>query len=164
MQGPEFAQLKAFITVVEEGGFSKAAKTLGRSRSALSQSIRTLEERLGVLLLNRTTRSVALTSAGERLFADVRPAMSSLDKALTGLVDSDQIPSGTVRLHTQKLGYKKFVAPHIASFRRLHPKISVDICVNDDDIDIVSAGFDAGLTLGELLDEDMVSLKLGADL
>ncbi|HTN96836.1 MAG TPA: LysR family transcriptional regulator, partial [Nordella sp.] len=113
--------LRAFVAVAEQGSFSKAAEQLGLSPSSLSQIIRSFEERLGVRLLHRTTRSVALTEAGERLLLRVRPALAELDAALTDVGQFRENPAGIVRVRCLRHAFRAHVAPILAEFHRAYP-------------------------------------------
>ncbi|OWJ66719.1 LysR family transcriptional regulator [Inquilinus limosus] len=156
--------LRAFVAVAEQASFSKAAEKLGLSPSSLSQIIRTLEERLGVRLLQRTTRSVALTAAGERLLLRVRPALDELDAAIRDTGHFRDRPAGLVRIRCLRLAFRTYVEPILASFHEAYPDISLDILVDDGIVDLVAGGFDLGFTLGEVLEKDMVGVKLGPEI
>lgn len=156
--------LRAFVAVAEQGSFSKAAEQLGLSASSLSQIIRSFEERLGVRLLHRTTRSVALTEAGERLLLRVRPALAELDAALTDVGHFRENPAGIVRVRCLRHAFRAHVAPILAEFHRAYPDIKLDILIDDTITDIVAGGFDVGFTLGEVIEKDMVGVRLGGDM
>jgi len=156
--------LRAFVAVAEQGSFSKAAEQLGLSPSSLSQIIRTFEERLGVRLLHRTTRSVALTEAGERLLLRIRPALAELDAALADVGHFRDRPAGTVRVRCLRHAFRTYVEPIIAAFHDAYPDIKLDILVDDTVADLVASGFDVGFTLGEVLEKDMVGVRLGGDM
>src|ERR1700683_4857580 len=131
MRGSQFAELSAFVTVAEHRNFTKAAAQLGISRSTLSQTIRALEERLGVRLLNRTTRSVALTEVGERLLDQLRPVLAELDAAIEAINDFRDRPAGTLRLNVSSLAAEMVVGPLLVKFRAAYPAIVLDITVDD---------------------------------
>lgn len=156
--------LRAFVAVAEQGSFSKAAEQLGLSPSSLSQIIRSFEERLGVRLLHRTTRSVALTEAGERLLLRVRPALAELDAALTDVGHFRENPAGIVRVRCLRHAFRAHVAPILAEFHSTYPDIKLDILVDDTITDLVAGGFDVGFTLGEVIEMDMVGVRLGGDM
>lgn len=156
--------LRAFVAVAEQGNFSKAAQQLGLSPSSLSQIIRTFEERLGVRLIHRTTRSVALTEAGERLLLRIRPALAELDAALSDVGHFRDRPAGMVRVRCLRQAFRTYVAPILAAFHIAYPDIKLDILVDDAIVDLVAGGFDVGFTLGEVLEKDMVGVKLGSDM
>jgi DNA-binding transcriptional LysR family regulator len=158
------SDLRAFVAVAEQGSFSKAAEKLGISPSSLSQIIRTFEERLGVRLLHRTTRSVALTEAGQRLLLRVRPALAELDAALTDVGQFRDRPAGMVRVRCLRHAFRSHVEPILAAFHETYPDIKLDILVDDAIVDLVASGFDVGFTLGEVLEKDMVGVRLGGDM
>jgi DNA-binding transcriptional LysR family regulator len=163
MRGSEFAELKAFATVVDRASFVRAADHLGLSASALSQTIRNLEARLGVQLLNRTTRSVAPTTAGSRLHERVAPMILEMDAAVAEAVASTGRTAGTLRVNTLGIGAKKIIAPRLGRFHRTHPDVVLDIVIDDGLSDIVAGGFDAGIRVGERLEKDMIAVRLTPD-
>lgn len=156
--------LRAFVAVAEQGSFSKAADVLGLSPSSLSQVIRTFEERLGVRLLHRTTRSVSLTEAGERLLLRARPALAELDAALMDVSQFRDKPAGIVRVRCLRIAFRSYVEPILAEFHETLPDIKLDILVDDAVTDLVAGGFDVGFTLGEVIEKDLVGIKLGGDM
>src|SRR5439155_10542714 len=157
----ELTVLAAFAAVAEERSFTKAAINLGVSRSAISHSIRALEERLGVRLLARTTRSVAPTDAGERLLAQLRPALDEIEAALTEVGRLREKPAGTIRLFAPSVAIAMTVSPKLAKFTRDYPDVVLDITTEDDSRrDLIAARFDAGIHLGEFLQRDMVVVKV----
>ena len=164
MRASGSTDLRAFVAVAEQGSFSKAAEQLGLSRSSLSQIIRAFEERLGVRLLHRTTRSVALTEAGRRLLVRVRPALSELDAALADVGHFRNRPAGLVRVRCLRHAFRSYVEPILAPFHQAYPDIKLDILVDDAIVDLVASGFDVGITLGEVLEQDMVAIRLGGDM
>jgi len=164
MRGSEFADLRAFVAIIEEGNFSRAAARLRISPSTLSQTIRQLEARIGVQLLNRTTRSTAPTEAGKRLFDRFKPALGEMEAALGEVRNLQGAPSGTVRLVLPRLALASLVEPYLGDFYKKYPDITLELGINDAMIDIVGDGFDIGITLGELLEKDMIAVKLGPDL
>jgi DNA-binding transcriptional LysR family regulator len=161
MRSSEYAELRAFATIVEYGSFARAAKYLRIAPSTLSQTMRELEERLGVRLLNRTTRSLSLTDAGTHLLARFRPAMEEMEAAIVSVRRFRDTPAGTVRLHLPRLASAAFLEPALGLFRETYPDIVLDVTIDDAVIDIVEAGFDAGVRLGEFLENDMVAVMLG---
>lgn len=163
MRGSEFAELKAFVAVVERGSFARAADHLGVSRSAVSQIIRQLEGRLGVRLLNRTTRSVASTAAGRRLYERVAPMLQEMDAAVAEAVATTSRTAGTLRINTLSMAAKKVIAPRLGEFHRAHPEVVLDIVIDDGLSDIVAGGFDAGIRVGERLQKDMIAVRLTPD-
>jgi DNA-binding transcriptional LysR family regulator len=156
--------LRAFVAVAEQGSFSKAAEVLGLSPSSLSQVIRTFEERLGVRLLHRTTRSVSLTEAGERLLLRTRPALAELDAALIDVSHFRDRPAGMVRIRCLRIAFRTYVEPILTEFHETHPEIKLDILIDDAVTDLVAGGFDVGFTLGEVIEKDLVGIKLGNDM
>lgn len=163
MRGSEFAELKAFAAVVERSSFTRAAEHLGLSPSALSQTIRQLESRLGVRLLNRTTRSVAPTAAGSRLHERIAPSIRAMDEAVAALSLEAGRPSGTLRINTLGIAAREIIAPRLGRFHRAHPDVQLEIVVDDTLSDIVATRFDAGIRAGARLEKDMVALRLTPD-
>lgn len=164
MRGAEFAELKAFVAVVDRSSFARAADHLGLSRSALSQIIRQLEERLGVRLLNRTTRSVSPTEPGRRLHERMAPMLRDMDEAVAQAVSTSTRAAGTLRINTLSMAAKKVIAPRLGRFARAHPDVVLDIVVNDGLSDITAEGFDAGIRVGGRLQKDMVAVRLTPDI
>lgn len=164
MKGSEFSELKAFMCVAQERSFRRAAGSLRMSPSALSHTIRALEERLGVRLLNRTTRSVAPTEAGQRLFDRLLPAIEEMTAAVKDVGGSQTEPRGTVRINLPRIAARLLITPMLAGFRKKYPKVSLDVVIDDAVTDIVGAGFDAGIRSGELVQQDMVAVRLTPDL
>ncbi|HXR19785.1 MAG TPA: LysR family transcriptional regulator [Steroidobacteraceae bacterium] len=163
MRGAEFAELKAFAAVVERASFARAADHLGLSPSALSQTIRQLEARLGVRLLNRTTRSVAPTTAGSRLHERIAPLILELDAAVAETVAATGRTAGTLRINTLGMAAKKIIAPCLGRFHQAHPDVVLDVVIDDGLSDIVAGRFDAGIRVGERLEKDMAAVRLTAD-
>src|SRR5712675_661867 len=163
MRGAEFAELKAFAAVVERASFARAADHLGLSPSALSQTIRHLEARLAVRLLNRTTRSVAPTMAGSRLHERIAPMIREMDAAVAEAVATTGRTAGTLRINTLGMAAKKIIAPRLGRFHRVHPDVVLDIVIDDGLIDIIAGRFDAGIRVGERLEKDMIAVRLTLD-
>jgi len=163
MRGSDFAELKAFAAIVERASFARAADHLGLSASALSQTIRQLETRLGVRLLNRTTRSVAPTAPGARLYERITPMMQELDAAVAEAVAATGRTAGTLRINTPGMAAKKLIAPRLGRFHRAHPDVVLDIVIDDGLSDIVAGRFDAGIRVGERLEKDMIAVRLTPD-
>ena len=163
MRGSEFAQLKAFAAVVERVSFARAADQLGLSPSALSQTVRQLEARLGVRLLNRTTRSVAQTTAGSRLYERIAPMILEMDAAVAEAVAATGRTAGTLRINTLGMAAKEIIAPRLGRFHRAHPDVVLDIVIDDSLSDIVASGFDAGIRVGERLEKDMIAVRITPD-
>lgn len=163
MRGSEFAELKSFVAVVDRGSFARAADHLGVSRSALSQVIRQLESRLGVRLLNRTTRSVAPTESGRRLHERIAPMLREMDDAIAQAVSATTRTAGTLRINTLSMAAKKIIAPRLGRFHKTHPDVVLDIVIDDGLSDIVAGGFDAGIRVGGRLQKDMIAVRLTPD-
>jgi DNA-binding transcriptional LysR family regulator len=163
MRGSEFAELKAFAAIVERASFARAADHLGVSRSALSQTLRQLEGRLGVRLLNRTTRSVAPTTAGSRLHERIGPMILEMDAAVAEAVAATGHTAGTLRINTLGMAARKLIAPRLGRFHRAHPDVVLDIVIDDGLSDIVAGRFDAGIRVGGRLEKDMIAVRLTPD-
>lgn len=147
-----------FVAVVEAGGFRAAGRQLGVSGTALSKTLRQLEERLGVPLLLRTTRSVRLTDAGETFYAAARRALDTLRGAAEEVGELADEPRGTIRLNIASGADGFLRGPALPGFLRAYPEVQLDIIVSEDGGDIVAAGYDAGLRLGEVIDQDMIAV------
>lgn len=160
MRGTQFAELSAFVAVAEHRNFTKAAAQLGLSRSSLSQTIRSFEERLGVRLLQRTTRSVSLTEAGERLLHDAQPVLDGIDKAIESVNLFRDKPTGILRLSMTRLAALLIMRPVLAKFLAKFPDIKLEIAADDTHSDIVTGRFDAGIRLGERIEKDMIAVRL----
>ena len=163
MRGSQYAELRAFVTIVAHGNFARAAAELGLSASALSQTIRELETRLGVRLLNRTTRSLSLTDAGARLHARFKPAMIEMEAAVADVASLRDTPAGPLRVHMPSVAAAAYLMPVLGRFHAAYPDIVLDLTIDDRVVDIVEAGYDVGARLGEYLEADMVSVKLGGE-
>ena len=163
MRGSEFAELKAFAAVVERSSFARAADHLGLSRSALSQTVRQLEGRLGTRLLNRTTRSVAPTAAGSRLHERIAPMILEMDAAVAEAVAATGHTAGTLRINTLGMAARKVIAPRLGRFHRANPDVVLDIVIDDGLSDIVAGRFDAGIRVGGRLEKDMIAVRLTPD-
>jgi DNA-binding transcriptional LysR family regulator len=159
----EFLELRAFLAVAEERSFRKAAERLGMSPSALSRVVRTLEERVGVRLLNRTTRSVAPTEAGQTLHARVQPLVAGLDDALGEVGSFQDSPKGLVRVNLPRVAAVVALMPKIGAFLKTFPDIRLDLVVDDDMTDVVAQGFDAGIRIGGQVNRDMIAVRLTPD-
>jgi DNA-binding transcriptional LysR family regulator len=158
-----FDDLAAFATVATERSFTRAGAKLGVSPSALSQTVKTLEARLGVRLLTRTTRSVAPTEAGERLLQVVAPRLEEIEHAVAETVEMRERPAGTIRI-TAGEHATLILQPALAKLLPLYPDIRVELIVDYGLIDIVAQGFDAGIRLGEQVAKDMIALRIGPDM
>lgn len=155
--------LAAFLAVAEDKSFTRAARRLGVSPSALSHSIRGLEERLGVRLLSRTTRSVAPTEAGEQLMNRLQPAFKDVRDAVDQLLGLRDRPAGRVRLVVSPMAAALVLAPAIGSFATAYPDVVLDVTTAADHVDLVAGGFDAGIQLGEYVERDMVAVRVSPD-
>jgi len=161
MRREELGSLALFMAVADEGSFTKAAGKLGISQSALSHSLRRLEAKLGLRLLTRTTRSVALTLAGERLIETLRPALEDIDQRLAALTEFRDRPAGTVRITSSSHAARTVLWPVIDRLTAENPDIHVEINVEAGLVDIVSERYDAGVRLGERLEQDMIAAPIG---
>ncbi|MBC9178889.1 LysR family transcriptional regulator [Pseudoroseomonas ludipueritiae] len=155
--------LAVFATVAEERSFRGAADRLGVTRSAISQSIRRLEEALGTALFRRTTRSVGLTEAGEKLRAEAAPAIAELRSAMDNVRDLGGTPRGQLRLAVSSIAESFLSGPLLTSFTRAFPEVQLDILVTDEEGDIIGMGFDAGVRLGEVIEQDMIAVPVSDD-
>jgi DNA-binding transcriptional LysR family regulator len=164
MRGTQFAQLSAFVAVAEHRSFTKAATYLGISTPSLSQAIRRLEEQFGVRLLNRTTRSVALTEAGEQLLGHLNPVLEGVENAIDSVNAFRDTPSGTLRLTVHPVAAATLLAPLVRRFTAEYPEISLDISVDIEQKDIVSDRFDAGIQGVDEIAQDMIALQVGGEL
>lgn len=164
MRGSDFAQLKAFVAVVERQSFARAAEHLGLSPSALSQTIRQLEGRIGARLLNRTTRSVAPSSSGERLYRRIAPLFREMAVAVAEAGEATGQMSGTLRINTLGIAARTIIAPRLSRFHQAHPDVVLDIVVDDALADVVAGRFDAGIRVGGQLEKDMIAVRLTPDL
>lgn len=164
MRREDLVDLNAFLTVAEERSFTRAAAKLGTSQSALSHTIRRLEARLGVRLLNRTTRSTAPTEAGERLLRALAPALGEIAAELASLSELRERPAGTVRITAGSHAARTILWPALARLLPGYPDIVVEIAVDNGLTDIVAERFDAGVRLGEQVAKDMVAVRIGPDL
>ncbi len=163
MRANDLGALSVFLTVAEERSFSRTAKRLGVTPSAISHAMRELEDNIGVRLLSRTTRSVGLTDAGERLRARLRPAFTEIDQAVGQVVGLRNQPAGRVRLIVPRLAVNSVLAPKIGDFVRKYPDVVLDVTTDDSRIDIVARGFDAGIQFGEYIEKDMIAVRVSPD-
>ena len=164
MLTPNFAETNALVAVLERKSFTKAAEQLGLSPARISELVRTLEERVGVRLVERTTRSVAATSAGERLLQRLRPLLEEYQSALESLNDFRDKPAGPLRLTVPPPAADFVLAPVIARFLLQYPEISLDISIDRAFVDIVEARFDAGIRPGERVARDMIAVRISDEL
>lgn len=164
MQRGQLNDLLAFSAVARARSFTRAAAELGMSPSALSHAMRALEARLGVRLLARTTRSVAPTDAGERLLQSLVPALAGIENGLAELDAWRDAPTGTLRITTFAYAAQMVLVPKLPAFLLANPGLQVEVIVDNGLTDIVAAGFDAGIRLGESVDRDMIAVRVGPDL
>ena len=164
MRSNELAELIGFATIAEQKSFRRAAERLALTASTLSHSLRSLEERLGVRLLNRTTRSVALTDAGTKLLAQIRPALLQIEGALAQVNAVSAEPRGTVRINVPHLAAELVLGQRLGEFALAFPAVVLDIAANDAFVDVIGQGYDAGVRLGESIDRDMVAVRLTGEL
>jgi DNA-binding transcriptional LysR family regulator len=156
----DLAGITVFVTVAEARSFRAASERLGVTRSAVSQAIRRLEERMGVALVQRTTRSVHLTEAGARLYQAVRPALDDVSTAMEAACEMRTQPSGMLRVTVSSIAERFLSGPLLAGFLATYPDIRLDITVTDKEFDIVAEGFDAGVRLGEVIEQDMIAIPV----
>jgi DNA-binding transcriptional LysR family regulator len=164
MPRPDFNHLQAFILVARERSFTRAAAQLGVSQSALSHTIRALEARLGVRLLARTTRGVAPTEAGEKLYASLEPHYEGIEAGLAALGDARDKPAGTIRITTHDHAAGTVLWPKLSRLLASYPDIKVEISINYGLIDIVAERFDAGVRLGAQVARDMIAVRISPDM
>jgi DNA-binding transcriptional LysR family regulator len=164
MAHENFNDLASFAVVARERSFTRAAAKIGVSQSALSQTIKALEERLGLRLLTRTTRSVSTTEAGERLLQTVAPRFEEIETEIASLSELREKPAGTVRITAGEHPAVSILQPALKRFLPDYPDINVEIIVDYGLTDIVAAGFDAGVRLGEQVAKDMIAVKIGPEM
>jgi len=160
----DFSELAMFIAVAEEVSFTRAAAKLGLSQSALSYAVRMLEERLKVRLISRTTRSLSLTDAGEKLLHSLRPAFDHIDREIAQLTALRDKPAGTIRITTFRHAARTVLWPVLLKFLPEYPDIAVEINVDEGLTDIVAGRFDAGIRVGEQVEKDMIAVRVSADI
>ncbi|MBU8536625.1 LysR family transcriptional regulator [Falsiroseomonas tokyonensis] len=158
--GLDLTGIPVFLAVAEARSFRVAAQHLGITRPAVSLAIRRLEDRLGVALFHRTTRSVSLTEAGQQLHQRMAPAIAEIGAALDATADRDAAPSGLLRLAVSSIAERFLSGPLLAQFALAHPAVTLDVTVTDAEFDIVAEGFDAGVRLGEVIDQDMIAIPV----
>jgi len=164
MLNDELGDLAIFAAVAEARSFTRAAARLGKSQSALSQSVRRLEERLKLRLLTRTTRSVMPTPAGEQLLSTFRPALGQIEAQLSALSELRELPSGSLRLTAGRHAVETVLWPALLRLNTRCPDIKVEVSIEPALTDIVTEGYDAGVRLGEQIARDMIALRIGPDL
>ena len=151
MESKDLGDLYAFLVVATEGSFTRAAAKIGTSQSSLSRTVRKLEARLGIRLLNRTTRQVAPTAAGERLLRTLGPAVASIGEELEVVRGLAEEPAGTIRITTSRHAAQTVLWPVLQGFLRRYPEVHVELAIDSRFTDIVAERFDAGVRLGEAL-------------
>jgi len=161
MPTPDLDDLDAFTAIVRAGGFRTAAGRRGVSASALSEALRRLEARLGVRLINRTTRAMTLTDAGSQLYERLVPALGEVSAALDAVNSFRDSPVGTLRLNVPTIVARIFLPPLVAKFLAEHPGVRMEVTADDTLIDVLAAGFDAGVRYDERLEKDMIALPVG---
>ena len=164
LSAAEFGRVRAFVEVAEARSFTRAAQVLGVSPSALSQMVRLLEESIGSHLLNRTTRSVSLTEAGARLLHRAKGASEELIAGIREAANQHEEVVGIVRIHSFRIAADLFLRPLLRSFNESYPKVILDITLDDRVIDFVRENFEAAVRLREVIDKDLIAVKLGPDL
>jgi DNA-binding transcriptional LysR family regulator len=157
----ELADLSAFVAVVRTGGFREGARIGGVSASSLSQAVRRLEAKLGVRLLNRTTRSVAPSEAGTRLFERLVPALNEVETAIDGVNAFRDRPAGTLKLNVPGSVARLVLPAIVAPFLKAYPDIRLEVTVEDGFVDVLAAGCDAGIRYDERLEQDMIAVPIG---
>jgi DNA-binding transcriptional LysR family regulator len=161
MNDASLTELTAFLAVIRHRSFRKAADELGLAPSSVSHIIRSLESRMGLRLLNRTTRSVAATAGGQRLFDRIGPLLRDLDAALSEVDDLRDAPSGTLRINTNDIAARLLLARAVPEFLARYPQMSIDLVNEGRLVDVVAEGFDAGIRLRESVPQDMIAIPFG---
>jgi DNA-binding transcriptional LysR family regulator len=156
----DLGELSAFAVVAEERSFTRAAARLGISQSALSHSMRGLEERLGLQLLARTTRSVSPTAAGSALLHELAPALERIERAVAETRKQRESPSGRIRLIIPRTATQMVLLPKLAQFARTYPEIVLEVTSSNDPVDLVAGKFDAGVQIGEFIQRDMIAVRV----
>ncbi|ATU90822.1 LysR family transcriptional regulator [Phyllobacterium zundukense] len=155
--------ISVFLTVAEARNFRVAGERLGVTRSAVSQGLQRLEDRIGVALVQRTTRSVRLTEAGETFYEAIRPSVTQVKGALQAVRETQTRPSGLLRITVSSIAESFLSGTLLAGFLETYPDVKLDITITDDEFDIVEAGFDAGVRLGEVIEQDMIAVPVSSD-
>jgi DNA-binding transcriptional LysR family regulator len=164
MEGEDFGDLIAFVTIAREGSFTRAAAKLGVSQPALSHRIRTMEEQLGLRLLTRTTRSVSPTEAGQRLLTNVGPYLELIEAEMASLGELRDKPAGTVRITSLDHAADTIILPKLARLLPDYPEVKLEINTDYQLVDIVEQRYDAGVRLGEQVEKDMIAVRIGPDM
>jgi DNA-binding transcriptional LysR family regulator len=160
----DLAELSAFSTVAGERSFTRAALKLGMSQSALSHSIGSLEKRMGVQLLARTTRSVSATAAGVALLKELAPALERIQSAVAETMQQRDRPAGRIRLILPRTAIEMVLLPKLASFAHVYPEIVLEITSSNDPVDLIAGGYDAGVQLGEFIQRDMIAVPVTGEM
>lgn len=156
--------LRAFLLVAQTGSFTKAAAQMGVSQSALSHSIRGIEERLQIKLFHRTTRSISATQAGEQLYQRLLPLFDEIDQEINGLSEFRNVVKGTLRINGNEHTFRYVLAEKFADFAQQYPEVELELVAEDRFVDIVAERFDAGIRLGADVAKDMIALRISPDL
>jgi DNA-binding transcriptional LysR family regulator len=164
MRLDQLSGIIAFLKVAETKSFTRAAAELGVTPPSLSEAVKGLEDRLGIRLLNRTTRSVGLTEAGRAYLERVRPAADEIQSAGTALREAGDRPTGTLRLSLPWIAGPLLIEPLIGPFLEAYPDVKLDLVFDDRFVDLAAEGFDAGIRIGELLEKDMIAVRIGRPL
>lgn len=164
MHRTEFGDLAAFVAVAEARSFTRAAARLGTSQSALSHTVRRLEERLGIRLLTRTTRNIGLTEAGAKLLATLKPAFDDIRHSVDSLGELREKPAGTIRITSSQSAADLILMPVVRRLLADYPELHIEISVDQKLTDIAGEGFDAGVRLGEQVEKDMIAVRISPDL
>ena len=164
MARDELDGMTVFVAVAEATSLRAAGERLGVTGQAVSLALRQLEERLGVALVQRTTRSLRLTDAGERLYAGVRPALDEVRAAVAAVGELGEEPRGTLRLYVSTAADTVLAGPVLADFLASYPHVRLDVDVGDAPLDIVAKGYDSGVQLGEVIERDMIAVPVSGDL
>lgn len=160
---PDINALSVFALVAEEKSFRAAADRMGVTRSAVSQTIRRLEETIGIALVSRTTRSVALTEAGKRLYAHAAPALREMRGAIEAVANIHGLARGKLTLAVSSIAESFLSGPLLAAFLEENPEVTLHVTVTDEEFDIVAEGFDAGVRLGEVIAQDMIAVAVSGE-
>jgi len=160
MDRDDLPELFAFVAVVQERSFTRAAARLGMSQPALSHSMRRLEKRLGVQLLARTTRSVSATAAGAALLLELAPALERIERSVAETRNQREKPAGRIRIIVPRLVAQMVLLPRLAAFARTYPEIVLEITTSNDPVDLVAGEYDAGIQLGEFIQRDMIAVRV----
>ena len=164
MPRSDLPDLAAFATVVEERSFTRAAARLGVSQSALSHSMRSLEKRMGVQLIARTTRSVSATAAGAALLQELAPALEKIARVVAETMQLRERPAGRIRLIIPRSAAEMVLMPKLSAFTRKYPEIVLEVTSSNDPVDLVAGEYDAGVQLGEYIQRDMIAVRVTGEM